>query len=55
MDTSEDGRPHQIDWSPDGTILTVSTRSGYVYNFLAKVRDLKEEEKTCRVDDQHSQ
>ena len=37
MDTSEEGRPHQIDWSPDGTILTVSTRSGYVYNFLAKM------------------
>ena len=37
MDTSNDGRPHQIDWSPDGTILTVSTRSGYVYNFLAKM------------------
>jgi WD repeat-containing protein 19 len=37
MDTSEDGRPHMINWSPDGTILTVSTKSGYVYNFLAKM------------------
>jgi len=37
MDTSEDGRPHMIQWSPDGQILTVSTRSGFIYNFLAKM------------------
>jgi len=37
MDTSDDGRPHLLQWSPDGQILTVSTRSGYVYNFLAKM------------------
>lgn len=33
----EDGRVTDIGWSPDGTILTVGTDSGNVYNFLAKM------------------
>ena len=33
----EDGRVTDIAWSPDGTILTVGTDSGNVYNFLAKM------------------
>ena len=33
----EDGRVTEIAWSPDGTILTIGTDSGNVYNFLAKM------------------
>ena len=34
---SSEHRPRDIAWSPDGSILTVSTQSGTVYNFLAKM------------------
>ena len=33
----EDGRVTNVRWSPDGQILTVSTSSGNLYNFLAKM------------------
>jgi WD repeat-containing protein 19 len=33
----EDGRVCDLKWSPDGTILTIATESGNVYNFLAKM------------------
>ena len=33
----EDGRVTDLQWSPDGQILTVGTSSGNVYNFLAKM------------------
>ena len=33
----EDGRVTNLQWSPDGQILSVGTLSGNVYNFLAKM------------------
>jgi WD repeat-containing protein 19 len=36
-DDLEDGRVNALSWTPDGSILTVATTSGNVYNFLAKM------------------
>jgi WD repeat-containing protein 19 len=42
----ENGRIHNICWSPDGQILTVGTSNGNVYNFLAKMSVLSAKYKT---------
>jgi WD repeat-containing protein 19 len=37
LEDLENGKISQLDWSPDGQILSISTSSGNIYNFLAKM------------------